>query len=135
MAREIIFYENYFLDFYIHLEDKVKMKIKYALELIKQVDNVPAKFLSSITGYEGLFEIRVEYESNIYRIFCCFDKGKLVVLFNGFQKKSRKTPKKEIDVQGCLNLMWRQWNEIFQEKLGHVGRSYPNGFTGCILDG
>lgn len=97
MAREIIFYENYFLDFYIPLNDRVKMKIKYALELIKQVDNVPSKFLSSITGYEGLFEIRVEYESNIYRIFCCFDKGKPVVLFNGFQKKSQKTPKKEIE--------------------------------------
>src|SRR5690606_34751370 len=97
MAREIIFYENYFLDFYIPLNDRVKMKIKYALELIKQVDNVPSKFLSSITGYEVHFEIRVEYESNIYRIFCCFDKGKLVVLFNGLQKKSQKTPKKEIE--------------------------------------
>jgi phage-related protein len=97
MAREIIFYENYFLDFYIPLNDRVKMKIKYTLELIKQVNNVPAKFLSPIAGYDGLFEIRVEYESNIYRIFCCFDKGKLVVLFNGFQKKSQKTPKKEIE--------------------------------------
>jgi phage-related protein len=97
MAREIIFYENYFLDFYIPLENKVKMKIKYVLELIKQVEMVPAKFLSPITGSEGLFEIRIEYESNIYRIFCCFDKGKLVVLFNGFQKKSQKTPKKEIE--------------------------------------
>lgn len=95
MAREIIFYENYFLDFYIPLNDKVKMRIKYVLELVKQVNNIPAKFLSSITGYEELFEIRVEYESNIYRIFCCFDKGKLVVLFNGFQKKSQKTPKRE----------------------------------------
>lgn len=97
MAREIIFYGNYFLDFYIPLEDKVKMKIKYVLELIKQVDKVPAKFFSQITGYEGLFEIRIEYESNVYRIFCCFDKRKLIVLFNGFQKKSQKIPKKEID--------------------------------------
>ena len=97
MAREIIFYENYFLDFYIPLEDKAKMKIKYVLELIKQVDKVPVKFLSPITGYKGLYEVRVEYESNIYRIFCCFDKGKLVVLFNGFQKKTQKTPKNELD--------------------------------------
>lgn len=97
MAREIIFYGNYFLDFYIPLENKVKMKIKYVLEMIKLVDMVPAKFLSPITDYDGLFEIRIEYESNIYRIFCCFDKGKLIVLFNGFQKKSQKTPKKEID--------------------------------------
>ena len=48
-------------------------------------------------GYDGLFEIRIEFESNIYRIFCCFDQGNLVVLFNGFQKKTQKTPKKEIE--------------------------------------
>lgn len=48
-------------------------------------------------GVKGLFEIRIEYQSNIYRIFCCFDKGNLVVLFNGFQKKTQKTPRKEIE--------------------------------------
>lgn len=46
---------------------------------------------------EGLYEIRAEYEGNIYRIFFCFDDGRIVVLFNGFQKKSQKTPKAEID--------------------------------------
>ncbi len=97
MSRKIIFHDNHFLDFYAPLQDKVKMKIKYSLELIKQVDRVPIKFLAPITGYEGLFEVRIEYESNIYRIFCCFDKGQLVVLFNGFQKKTQKTPKKEIE--------------------------------------
>ena len=56
------------------------------LELIKQVDRVPEKFLAPITGYDGLFEIRIEYQSNIYRIFCCFDKGQLVILLYGFQK-------------------------------------------------
>lgn len=50
-----------------------------------------------MTGYEGLFEIRIEYQSNIFRIFCCFDHGQLIVLFNGFQKKSQKTPKTEIE--------------------------------------
>jgi len=50
-----------------------------------------------MSGYKGLVEIRVEYQSNIYRIFCCFDQGQLVVLFNGFQKKTQKTPKEEID--------------------------------------
>jgi phage-related protein len=65
--------------------------------LIKQVERVPLKFLSPMTGYGGLFEIRVEFQSNIYRIFCCFDEGRLVVLFNGFQKKTQKTPKKEVD--------------------------------------
>ncbi len=51
-----------------------------------------------MTGIDGLYEIRIEFESNIYRVFCCFDKGNLVVLFNGFQKKSQKTPKKEIEL-------------------------------------
>lgn len=50
-----------------------------------------------MSGYDGLFEIRIEYESNIYRIFCCFDEGQLVVLFNGFQKKTQKTPIGEIE--------------------------------------
>lgn len=97
MARQIIFYGDNFVDFYKDLGDKVKDKVKYVLELIKQVDRVPEKFLAPMTGYDGLFEVRVEYQSNIYRIFCCFDQGQLVVLFNGFQKKTQKTPKDEID--------------------------------------
>jgi phage-related protein len=97
MTRQIIFHGDYFTDFYKELDIKVKQKIQYVLELIKQVDRVPEKFLAPMTGYEGLFEIRVEYQSNIYRIFCCFDSGKLVVLFNGFQKKTQKTPQNEIE--------------------------------------
>jgi len=97
MARTIIFYEEYFIDFYKTLDNKVKEKVKYVLELIKQVERVPEKFLAPMTGYEGLFEIRIGYQSNIYRIFCCFDRGQLVVLFNGFQKKTQKTPQVEIE--------------------------------------
>ena len=97
MTRQIIFHGEYFLDFYKGLDIKVKSKIQYVLELIKQVDRVPVKFLAPMSGYEGLYEVRVEYQSNIYRIFCCFDDGKLVVRFNGFQKKTQKTPKEEID--------------------------------------
>ena len=93
MVREIIFYEDYFIEFYQQQDDKVKSKIQYVLELIKQVDRVPEKFLKHLTGTDGLYEIRIEYQSNIYRIFCCFDKGQLVVLFNGFHKKTQKTPK------------------------------------------
>jgi len=83
---------DYFIDFYKELDIKVKQKIQYVLELIKQIDIVPGKFLSPMTGYDGLYEIRIEYQSNIYRVFCCFDEGRLVVLFNGFQKKTQKTP-------------------------------------------
>lgn len=94
--RKIIFYKHYFPDFYVDQTEKVQEKIEYVFKIIRTVQNVPKKFLDHLTGTEGLFEIRIEYESNIYRIFCCFDKGNLVVLFNGFQKKTQKTPKKEI---------------------------------------
>jgi phage-related protein len=97
MARQIIFHGEYFVDFYKDLDGKVKSKIQYVFELIMQVDRVPKKFLAPMTGYDGLFEIRIEYTSNIYRVFCCFDEGELIVLFNGFQKKTRKTPKSEIE--------------------------------------
>ena len=97
MNRKITFHGEYFLDFYKKLDAGVKLKIQYVFELIKQVERVPLKFLSPMTGYDGLFEIRIEFQSNIYRIFCCFDEGRLVVLFNGFQKKTQKTPKQEIE--------------------------------------
>ena len=50
-----------------------------------------------MTGTTGLFEIRVEVGSNIYRVFSFFDEGKLIVIINGFQKKTQKTPAKEIE--------------------------------------
>ena len=110
MSGEVIFYENHFIEFFQKQDGKVKEKIKYVLELIKQVEKVPEKFLKHLSGTNRLFEIRIEYQSNIYRIFCCFDKGKLVVLLNGFQKKTQKIPKNELDK--ALILM----NEYFQHK-------------------
>lgn len=96
--RQIIFHEHHFIDFYWEQNEKVQEKIEYVFKILRTVQNVPRKFLDHITGTNGLYEIRIEFESNIYRIFCCFDKGNLVILFNGFQKKSQKTPKKEIDM-------------------------------------
>ena len=110
MNREIIFYENHFIEFYKKQDEKVKEKIKYVFELIKQVEKVPEKFLKHLTGTNGLYEIRIDYNSKIYRVFCCFDKWKLVVLFNGFQKKTQKTPK--IELEKAMNLMY----EYFQHK-------------------
>jgi len=96
--RQIIFFEHYFIDFYLEQTEKVQEKIEYVFKILRTVRTVPKKFLDHMTGTDGLYEIRIEFESNIYRIFCCFDKGNLVVLFNGFQKKSQKTPKKEIEI-------------------------------------
>jgi len=95
--RHIIFFKNFFKEFFDSQSEKVKDKIDYVLFLITTAERIPKKFFQYIEGTDGLFEIKVEFESNIFRIFCCFDEGKLVVLFNGFQKKSQKTPTKEID--------------------------------------
>jgi phage-related protein len=95
-VRQIIFYKDYFLDFYNDQTEKVKDKIEHVLFVISVAERIPAKFFQHLTGTDGLYEVRVEYQGNIYRIFACFDDGKLVVLFNGFQKKSQKTPPGEI---------------------------------------
>jgi phage-related protein len=94
--RQIIFHENYFTAFYIQQTLKVQEKIEYVFKLIRTVDKIPEKFLKHITGTDGLYEIRVETGYNIFRIFCCFDKGNLIILFNAFQKKSQKTPTQEL---------------------------------------
>ena len=70
------------------------------------VENVPIKFLKAIEGRKGLYEIRVRQGNNIYRIFCCFDEGNLVILFNGFQKKSQKTPKEQLDKAEALMIKY-----------------------------
>ena len=96
IERQIIFHRHYFQDFYMEANDSLKEKIGYVFRIIKTVDKVSEKFLKHIEGTDGLYEIRVEVGNNIYRIFCCFDKGNLVVLFNAFQKKTQKTQKQEI---------------------------------------
>lgn len=95
--RKVIFYKSYFQDFYDVLDSKTRKKILQVLSWIQSLDIIPVSMMKSITGVKGLFEIRIEYSSNIYRIFCCFDSGELVILFNGFQKKTQKTPQEEIE--------------------------------------
>lgn len=96
--RQLIFYKHYFTEFYAGQSAKVQEKIEYVFKILRTVDKVPRKFLDHMTGTDGIYEVRVEVGSNIFRIFCCFDKGNLVILFNGFQKKSQKTPKHEIEL-------------------------------------
>jgi phage-related protein len=94
--RQIIYYKHYFQEFFDQQNEKVKGKIDEVLFLITIVDRVPKKFLEHLKGTEGLYEVRVELGNNIFRIFCCFDQDRLVVLFNGFHKKTQKTPASEI---------------------------------------
>jgi phage-related protein len=95
--RTVVFYENYFSDFFTKQREKVKEKIIWTLSLIEEIQKVPETYLKHIEGTDGLFEIRVQQGSDIFRIFCFFDEGNLVILTNGFQKKTQKTPKQEIE--------------------------------------
>ncbi|UII29205.1 type II toxin-antitoxin system RelE/ParE family toxin [Fulvivirga maritima] len=94
-VRKVIFFGEYFWKFYHVQPPKIKDRINWTLKLIQSLERVPKKYLKNITG-TSLYEIRLISGTNIYRIFCFFDKGKLVVVLNGFQKKTQKTPKNEI---------------------------------------
>ncbi|WP_337940363.1 type II toxin-antitoxin system RelE/ParE family toxin [Parabacteroides sp.] len=108
--RNFFFYGNYAFDFIKQQNTPMQKKIKFVFDVLRYEQVVPKQFIKHIEGTKGLYEIRVEAESNIIRIFCCFDEGQLIVLFNGFQKKSRKTPAREI--QKALSLM----KEYFESK-------------------
>lgn len=95
MKRKIRTYGGYFEAFMAELEDKIQEKIEYGLLLLKTQDRISTKFVKAIR--DGLFELRTEYNGNIYRVFFIFDEGQIVVLFNGFQKKTQKTPNNEIE--------------------------------------
>jgi len=97
VTRAIRFYKNYFIKFYSTLDISAQEKIEYVFKVIRTVDRIPQKFLRHIDETIGLYEVRIKVASGIYRIFCCFNDSRIVILFNGFKKKSQKTPKKEID--------------------------------------
>lgn len=93
--RRIITYGGYFEAFIETLSEDVVKKIDYGLALLSRPERAPAKFVEHIE--DGIYELRTEWEGNIYRVFFIFDKDNVVVLFNGFQKKTQRTPRKEIN--------------------------------------
>lgn len=95
--RRVSFFKEYFWEFYEKQNTKVQGKILWTLKIIEEVDRIPELYFKHLTNSSGLYEIRVQVGSNIFRIFCFFDKDNLVVVGNGFQKKSQKTPKSEIE--------------------------------------
>lgn len=109
VERQIIFYKRYFMDFYEEQSENVQAKIEWTLALIKITLHVPEKYFKHLEGTKGLYEIRVEAGSSIYRIFSFFDKGNIVVVGNAYLKKTQKTPKKEIDK--ALRIMEEYKNE------------------------
>ena len=107
--RQIIYYKKYFLDFFDQQTTRVKEKIDHVLFVVTIAERIPRKFFQHLEGTDGLYEIRAEFQGNIYRIFCCFEEGQVIVLFNGFQKKSQKTPAGELE--RALNIMIEYFDE------------------------
>ncbi|HNR85401.1 MAG TPA: type II toxin-antitoxin system RelE/ParE family toxin [Taishania sp.] len=98
IVRQLFYYDNHYLDFFNTLKPDVQKKFNWTLQLIATLERVPKKYFEHMTNTSGLYEIRVEVGSDIYRVFSFFDKGNLIILINGFQKKTQKTPKKEIEL-------------------------------------
>lgn len=110
LPREIYYYRDYYLKFFNTLTPEVRKKINWTLELLMQLDRIPEKFFKHITGSDGLYEIRIEYASNHYRILCFFDDGNLIILVNSFLKQTMKIPKRELKLAEKLK------KQYFDEK-------------------
>jgi len=108
--REIFYYKNYYLDFFEKQKPEVKKKFNWTLQLIATVERIPQKYFKHITNSKGIYEIRVEVGSDIYRVFSFFDEDKVIILINGFQKKAQKLSKNEIELAEKLR------KEYFYEK-------------------
>jgi phage-related protein len=95
--RELLFYKDYFNDFYDAQTNKVRKKILWTLRVIEDLERIPEVYFKHLEGTDGLYEIRVQSGSDIFRLFCFFDEKNLVVIGHGFQKKTQKTPEREIE--------------------------------------
>lgn len=110
--RQFVTYKDYFKEFKKTLPLRTLKKMYQIFLYIMTLEVIPSTYLKSIAGVAGLYEIRIEDDGNIYRVFCCFDEGNLIILFSGFQKKTQKTP------QGEIEKAKRIMKEYFEEKKG-----------------
>ena len=108
MERKILYYKRYFLDFFMSLDAGAQRKVAYVLDVLKIQKRPNQNFVKHIR--EGVYELRAQHCGNIYRAFFIFDDGNIVMLFNGFQKKTQKTPESEI--KKAINLK----NEYYEGK-------------------
>ncbi len=95
--RKIFYYKSYFQDFYNSQGPDARKKIDWVIGLVRDLEIVPIKYFKHLAGTDGLFEIRIRFKRINYRIFCFFDEDKLIILLQGFQKKTQKTPKNELN--------------------------------------
>ena len=109
MVREIIAFKDYYRDFMAKLSEKEQMKIRRALLLFSDTERIPSHFIKYIE--DGVYELRVTYGNNEFRIFFIYDGEKLVILFNAFRKKTQKTPRKEIELAKRLKKEYYEYKD------------------------
>ncbi len=93
--RKIIAYKGYYSDFMLQLSEQERKKIKRALLLFETEDKIPSHYIKFIR--DGVYEFRVNYGNNEFRIFFIYDGDTIVVLFNCFKKKTQRAPNSEIE--------------------------------------
>ena len=113
--RKVIVYKHYFDEFVAEQRPDVRRKIFRVIQALETYQRIPSSFIKHLSGTRGLYEARIMLGSNIWRVFCFFDSDSIIVLLNGFQKKTEKTPKTEIE--RALRLM----NEYFETKRNNNG--------------
>jgi phage-related protein len=101
-VRELIFYESDFGDkpveqFLLSLDPPVRAKVVRTLEILRSSPIVSSKFWKKLSGRD-LWEVRAGYAGNIYRVLCTTAKGNRVILLHGFQKKTQKTPRPDMEI-------------------------------------
>jgi len=121
--REVLFFKDYFLEFYEEQPIPVQKKIDWTIDVVRQFQMVPEKYLQFMEGTNGLFEMRSGFGGRIFRVFCCFDEGNLVILFNGFEKKSQKTPGREL--KRAIRIHKEYLNEKQKGKIADFLRRAP----------
>jgi phage-related protein len=93
--RTLEIFENHFWEFYYSGKEKVREKIDYVLQMVVIREHIPVHFFRHLE--DGIYEVRIKQGSDIYRIFCFFEAGNIIVLLHGIQKKTQKTPRREIE--------------------------------------
>lgn len=115
-VRTILVFEDHFIKFRKTLPREALKKMYQVFMLIMTVEMVPTRFLKPITSVKGLYEIRVEEGGNIFRVFCCFDEGRVIILFNGIRKKSQRTPEEALGKAAALMTKYFEQKKLGNEK-------------------
>lgn len=102
MGKTVIFYRTDegdcpIQDFLDSLPGKAAQKVAWVLSLIEDLEVVPTTYFKKLTGTEDIWECRIQFASNAYRVFCFLDEDAVVVLTHGIVKKTQKTPRQEIE--------------------------------------